>query len=568
MATLKTALKHLLTGPMGGLFALLLMLMIIMRLMPGQQSFGLMHSYLNPAHELRVGERLAEAFPDLPVELSCKTWPQAREYERAVLATINAYVRPAVERYLDLLVDGIGERKVKTEPRVIRSNGGMQRAATIRRHPVTALLSGPAAGVAAAAFVAREAGLPNADLITVDVGGTSVDVGVVRHGKPVLSSEEHVADFPLLTPSIAVSSVGAGGGSIIWLDETGGLKVGPRSAGADPGPACYGGGGGLPALTDAFLLAGWLADGQRLGGRIPLQAAAARAALSPLASSLGITVEETADAAISLAIAIMAAETGNVVAKRGVDAPDFSLVAFGGAGPLVGALLADEVYIDKVLIPPAPGVLSALGAAHADVEGDLICPVYLRLAEVSADRLSAILDELEEQATRWLEEEGQAVEIEASRVSFAADMRYEGQGYDVTVGLERPWIADGDIGSVAAAFHRAHRAAYGHSDEAAGVWLKEVRAHVVGATPKPTLAVVPPGRGAKPLGHRKLRIAGQTVEAALFRREEIGAGDVVIGPAVIDQLDTTTLLPPGWQAELLPSGVLLMTVLDSGGGQA
>jgi N-methylhydantoinase A len=519
----------------------------------------LLHSYLSDAHEVRAAEVIAEHFPSLPVELSSRTWPQAREYERAVLATINAFVRPAVEGYLDLLVEGIGARGVDTEPRVIRSNGGMQRATTIRRQPVTALLSGPAAGVAAAAFVAQQAGMPHADLITVDVGGTSVDVGVVRNGKPVLSAEEHVADFPLLTPSIAVSSVGAGGGSIIWLDEAGGLKVGPRSVGADPGPACYGKGAGIAALTDAFLLAGWLADGQKLGGRIPLDAKAARAALQPLGRKLNLSAEEAGDAAISVAIAIMAAETGNVVAKRGIDAPDFSLVAFGGAGPLIGALLAEEAYIDRVLIPPAPGVLSALGAAHANVEGDLIRPVYLRLGEIATERLRTISDQLEGEAAAWLKSEAETVTLGGTEVSFSADMRYEGQGYDVTVALDGAWLREGDKAAMATAFHHAHALAYGHADDSAEVWLKEVRAHVVGLTSKPSYARVAEGRGAKPVGRRGIRIHGGTVEAALYRREQLGAGDRLSGPAIVDQLDTTTLVPPGWDAKLLPAGVLLLT---------
>src|SRR5690606_22264818 len=239
----------------------------------------LLHSYRNPNHELRVQSLIAERYPDVPCELSALTWPQAREYERAILATINAYVRPAVIRYLDHVTVGAADLGIQTEARIIRSNGGMQRASTIRRNPVTALLSGPAAGVAAAACIAESLGMVGSDRVTVDVGGTSIDVGVVRHGAPVLSDEEHIADFPVLTPGIAVSSVGAGGGSIIWLDETGRLKIGPRSVGADPGPACYGRGSTIPCLTDAFLIAGWLAEDELLAGHIALHSDAARQAL-------------------------------------------------------------------------------------------------------------------------------------------------------------------------------------------------------------------------------------------------------------------------------------------------
>lgn len=525
----------------------------------------LMHSYRNPAHERRVGELAAKHVPDLPCDLSYETWPQAREYERAILTTINAYVRPNVVGYLDRLVAGTSALGLAAEPRVIRSNGGMQRASTIRRNPVTSLLSGPAAGVSAAAAVARAAGMEAADLVTVDVGGTSVDVGIVRAGQPLLSAEEHISDFPVLTPCIAVSSVGAGGGSMIWLDKLGALKVGPRSVGADPGPACYGR-GTIPALTDAFLIAGWLADGQRLAGRIPLHLEAARGAMVPIADGLGLSVEDAADAAIALAIAVMAAETSGVLAQRGVDAPEFSLVAYGGAGPLVGALLAEAVYIDRVIVPQTPGVLSALGAISADLEIDLIRPVYSRLSAIEGRDLQAIRKDMETEADACFREESQELPIVGRAVFYAADMRYEGQGFDVSVALHARWLEEGDLAAIAAAFHEAHRRAYGYAKERNPIWLKEVRAHVVGATPKPVGAEVAPGSGAAAFGRRRVRIGGAACEASLYRRDDLGAGDTFEGPAVIEQEDTTVLVPAGWLGRLTPSGVL---VLDrSGAGTA
>src|SRR5436305_1113179 len=253
---------------------------------------------------------------------------------------------------------------------------------------------------------AADAGWEAADLMALDVGGTSADIGVIRSGRPVLSSEEHIADFPLLIPTIAVSSIGAGGGSILWLDPTGSLKVGPRSVGADPGPACYGTSGSrTPALTDAFLVAGLLAPGQRLGGKLPLQMAPAREALDTLAGPLGMSIEEVADGAIRVANALMAAEASNVLARRGVDAPRFRMVAFGGAGPLVAALLAEEIGIDAILIPPFPGGLSALGASRADLEGDLVEPVYERLGALDKNGLAGITAGLQACATAWIEEQ-------------------------------------------------------------------------------------------------------------------------------------------------------------------
>src|SRR5207253_2214444 len=297
------------------------------------------------------------------------------------------------------------ERAIAAPARVARSNGGAELAATMRGRPVVALLSGPAAGVAGAAAAAHDAGWEAADLMTLDVGGTSAAIGVIRGGRPVLSSGEHIADFPLLIPTIAVSSIGAGGGSILWLDPTGSLKVGPRSVGADPGPACYGlSGSTIPALTDAFLIAGLLEEGQRLGGKLPLQTAPARAALETLAGPLGLSVEAVADGAIRVANALMAAEASNVLARRGVDAPRFRMLAVTG-----------------------------------------------------------------------------------TKVELAADMRYDGQGYDVTVPLETAWLTSGDFGHIRAAFHAAHRATYGHANETSEIWLKELRAHITGATPKPRI---------------------------------------------------------------------------------
>src|SRR5947208_4938718 len=273
----------------------------------------------------------------------------------------------------------------------------------MRQRPVVALLSGPAAGVAGAAAAAADAGWEAADLMTLDVGGTSADIGVIRSGRPVLSSEEHIADFPLLIPTIAVSSIGAGGGSILWLDPTGSLKVGPRSVGADPGPACYGTSGSrTAALTDAFLVAGLLAPGQRLGGKLPLQPEPARAALAALAVPLSMSVEAVADGAVRVAVALMAAEASNVLARRGVDAPRFRMVAFGGAGPLVAALLAEEIGIDAILVPPFPGGLSALGAARADLEGDLVEPVYERLGAPGPAALGRVTAKLEARAAAWI----------------------------------------------------------------------------------------------------------------------------------------------------------------------
>jgi N-methylhydantoinase A len=520
------------------------------------------HSYRNPAHERRARDLVEREAIDLRLELSSDVWPQAREYERAVLTAINASVRPIIESYVGRLTDGLGARGLAIPARVARSNGGAELARTMRERPVVALLSGPAAGVAGAADAAEDAGWPDADLMTLDVGGTSADIGVIRAGKPVLSSEEIIGEFPVLVPTVAVSSIGAGGGSIIWLDSTGSLKVGPRSVGADPGPACYGSGSLVPALTDAFLLAGLLTPGQRLGGKLALQPEPARAALDTVGRTLGWTPEQVADGAIRIATAMLAAEATRVLARRGVDAPQFRMVAYGGAGPLLAALMAEEIAIDTILIPPFPGALSALGAARADIEGDLVHPVYLRLHEVSAAMLDDAYRSLSQAGEAWIAEQGGGG-VTATLFSYAADMRYEGQGYDVAVDIDAAWLAAGDREKIAAAFHVAHRATYGHATEGNEVWLKELRMHIVGAMPRQRVRAVRDTDVVQRTS-RRIRVFGREFDAAVVSRAALGADEVLRGPAVVNQMDTTTLIPPGWEASIAPSGALILRHADAG----
>jgi N-methylhydantoinase A len=525
-----------------------------------------LHSYRNSAHEAAVRRIVEASGIKLRVELSSEVWPQAREYERGVLTAINASIRPVIEGYVDRLTKGLEERAIATPARVARSNGGAELAGTMRRRPVVALLSGPAAGVSGAADAASDAGWHEADLMTLDVGGTSADIGVIRGGSPVLSSEEHIADFPLLIPTIAVSSIGAGGGSILWLDASGSLKVGPRSVGADPGPACYGVKGSLiPALTDAFLVAGLLEPGQRLGGKLPLQLAPAKQALETIAKPLGWRVEDVADGAIRVATALMTAEASNVLARRGVDAPRFRMVAFGGAGPLMAALLAEEISINEILVPPRPGALSALGAARADLEGDLVQPVYEEIDALAPGRLAAELKTLEGAARHWIAEQTAILAATATRIEIAADMRYDGQGYDVTVPLETAWLASDDAARIAEAFHAAHRATYGHSNPDAHVWLKELRAHITGIMPKPRIVPAEPSGRRAEASTRRIRLFGRGFEAAVHERGDLAVGERIEGPAIVNQMDTTTLIPEGWRGETVASGALI--IKRSGAGE-
>jgi N-methylhydantoinase A len=521
-----------------------------------------LHSYVNPEHEIAARDALAKALPDIPVEISSSIWPQAREYERATLTAINASIRPVMQEYLDSIAAGMREHGLANEPTIARSNGGMQRAHTIRDWPVAALLSGPACGVAGAARVAADAGLVDADLVTVDVGGTSADIGVVRHGQPLLSGDENIAGMPVLVPSIAVSAIGAGGGSIIWVDQLGNLKVGPRSLGADPGPAAYGQQSEIAGLSDAFLLAGWLSTEQQLAGRLALSLGNAQAAMGKVGDAFGATPRETADGAIRIAIAMMAAETSKVLARRGVDAPTFTLVAYGGAGPLVGALLAEEVYVDSVLIPPRPGALSAFGAARSDLEGDLVSPIYKIASTVQEGQLAKACTEILSKAADWLAGEQATLPVIATAVQLSIEMRYVGQGYDVNVPVQREWLESGDLAAIGNAFHAEHRALFGHDSPENDIWLRELRAHVVGTIAQPATSFIVADSGTAEqavTGQRDVLLRGTDHTATVYDRSKLAPGSTFSGPAIVEQMDTTTLVPDGWSVRVAGSGSLLMS---------
>ena len=507
-----------------------------------------LHSYRNPAHELEARALIEAQFPHLVVELSSEVWPQAREFERAALAVINAYIRPAVERQTALLTQGMAHRGVRTPPRGARSNGGMELLATMAERPVTALLSGPAAGVAGAAGAAAQAGWMDADLMTLDVGGTSADIGVVRRGAPLLSTEERVAGLPVLIPTVAVSAIGAGGGSIIWADAAGTLKVGPKSTGAAPGPACYGAEGGTAAaMTDAFLLAGLLNPQRPLGDRLRLQPDAAGRALERAGRPIGLSAEQVADGAIQVATAMLAAEATGVLARRDLDLSEFRMVAYGGAGPLLAALVAEAVHISEVLIPPSPGTLSAWGAARAHLQGDFVQPVYANLQRLPGAALQEAFAALAQQAAQWLQREIEDLEVSHTVLEYQAEMRYAGQGYDLSVQLQEEWLKKGLVGTLGDAFHQAHERNFGHRNQAAPVWLQELRAHLTGylahpRAPRQALGAAKTNGGNASL--RSIRLRGASATAQVLDRSAVDAP--LRGPAIIEQMDTTTLVPDNW----------------------
>lgn len=522
-----------------------------------------LHAFRNPAHEQAARNFLQREAPDLFSCCSHEVWPQMREYERTIVTIVNAYVMPPVSRYLGDLEQRLVELGIPVRPYITRSNGGVMSARRARSSTAETLLSGPASGVIGALRVAEQAGVRN--FITLDVGGTSADVAIVEEGAPRTSLTEHVADFPIMMPVVGVSCIGAGGGSIAWLDSAGVLRVGPQSAGADPGPACYGKGQTKPAVTDAFLYCGFLNPETFAGGRIALHPALAKQALSTLAPALETDADAVARGIIDITIAGMFAELSNLAAKRGIDPREFTLVGFGGAGALLACRLAEECGITKVLIPQAPGTLCALGALSADVASDFVRSVFLHMNK-DLSVVTAAYRQLEAEAREYLRTE--APSVQDPRLVLSADMRYVGQSFEVDVPLDIEWIELGDWLAVANAFHATHQRVYSHTQLGSPVEMVDLRLRIVGSTRKPPLpspSTVPAGTPAPVASTRRvLASSSGPKDIPVYLRAALAGGHVISGPALVDQSDTTVYLPPEWSGTVHGSGSLILEKTTAG----
>lgn len=511
-----------------------------------------LHAWWNPAHERAARDLLAAAAPDLPALCSAEVWPIVREYERTVTATIAAYVQPRVAHYLGALQDALREIGVPAEARVTKSNGGVMTAERGKRDCLQMVLSGTAAGVIGAGFIARLAGV--AECMSLDIGGTSADVALIRDGQPRYGSGEVVGDFQIHIPSVSVSSIGEGGGSIAWVDDFGVLQVGPESAGSTPGPACFGRGGERPTVTDAFAACGLLGAGAELGyGAARVDAALARAAIAPLAETLGRGVEATAEAIIRVAVSGMYARIGASTMRFGVDPRDTALLAFGGAGPMLGGFLAREIGIAETLVPPTPGVLSALGGLIGDLRHDVLRTLYRPLDAAAAPVLAEGFAALREEAAGWLAGEGAAT----TALTFSADCRYRGQSFEIEVPLAEAAALAGDVAALAAGFHAAHAQVYGHADPAAAVQVIALRVVGTGPTPKPVLPPLAPATAPPvPAAVTEAWIDGAWRSTPFHDRAALRAGHVLHGPVVVTQADCTTVVPPGYGVTVDPHGIL------------
>lgn len=505
---------------------------------------ALINAYRNPEHEREVAALVRRFAPELAVFCSSEVWSIVREYERTVTAVIHGYVQPRVSRYLGSLQAALGEAGVPAPALVTKSNGGVMSAEQGKAACAQMLLSGTASGVIGASHVAELAGFPNA--ISFDVGGTSADVAFIRDARPQYGIGEMVGGFPVYIPSVSVTSIGAGGGSIAWVDDLGTLKVGPESAGADPGPACYGRGGRRPTLTDAFAVLGYV-GAVDIGYRaVQVDADAARRAVGTLAASLGMSVEDTAESILRIAVSGMYLEVSKLMSAYGVDPRDHALLAFGGAGPMTACFLADELGLRDVVVPATPGVLSALGGLIADLKNDFIKTVYLDLDDPAA--AGSIRDEfaaLRARGSRWLHDE-QGYSGEAQFLC-SADMRYRGQSFEVETDLDAAAIENGDLEAFAGAFHDAHEALYYHSDREAPVQVINLRLVALGPTTKPGFTQeAERERRAGPERRIMVYAGGRHREVPLFLRRRLQPGDRIEGPAVVAQEDATVCVAAGF----------------------
>jgi N-methylhydantoinase A len=498
-----------------------------------------LHAYRNPAHEIAAHEAIQTACPDLFICRSSEIWPQQREYERALVTVINAFVGGRMQDYFRHLEREVAAHGVPARVLSTKSNGGVMTARSAGQAPVQTLLSGPASGVIGAQYVGALAGVDR--LLTFDMGGTSADIAVVD-GQIALSTTNRAGDFPLILPAVDVSSIGAGGGSIVWTDQFGVLKVGPRSAGSSPGPACYGKGGEEATVTDAYVVSGILHPDRFLGGTQQLDPERAHAAVGSIGAALGMPVAETAGAILQVATSNMYAEFVPALAQHGVDPSEFALFPYGGAGPTHAFMLADEVNLRRVMVPPSPGTLCALGCLVADLRADFVRTLFAESAYLAQTTLDEAFAGVHADALAWLAE--QDVDVTEVIYQRSVDMRYKGQSFEIAVDLPP---AATTVDDLIAAFSERYRAVYGYADPDAETEIINIRGTVIGKMRRPELARIAPAEGTPaPSGERRVRYNGAELAVATYDRAALGAGATFAGPAIVEQYDTTTFITPGW----------------------
>jgi len=507
---------------------------------------SLLNSYANAQHEQRLKALVEEIAPDMTVSLSSEILPEFREYERTLVTVMNAYVRPSMRRYLSGFEDKLHRVQFRPIVNIVRSDGGLMSVERASQSPVHTMLSGPAGGVSGAAFMASLAGFPQA--LGFDMGGTSTDVSLIQDGKPTISRQTTVGYYPIKVPSVDVHSVGAGGGSIAHVPMTGALRVGPQSAGAVPGPACYGKGGESPTVTDANVVLGRLPP-RLLGGKMVLNVKAAEEAVGKIARALSLDLHQAAQGILDIVNENMLGALRLVTVQKGLDPRDFALVAFGGAGPMHGNAMAVLAGCYPTIVPPTPGVLSALGFLYSDVKHEFAQTFVRTIDEADPAQINEILTKLGRDARAWLREEG--VDESGQRLSYEADVRYFRQGYEFSLEIE-PERLGGGLQDLAGRFGLAHERIYGFKLDHP-VELVNLRAVGIGAVQKMNLPKFEK-EGHDPAGavieQQRAYFDGGFASVNVYDRTRLRAGNRVRGPAIIVQTDATTVIHPGHAGEV------------------
>jgi N-methylhydantoinase A len=517
-----------------------------------------MHAYANTSHEERARALVKKLWPEVYLCTSSDVLAEFREFERFATAAVNASLMPVMDRYLERFERGVRALGVKHAPRVMQSNGGAVSPRSVRKLPVNTFFSGPAGGVIGSVGAGARVGDP--DLITFDMGGTSTDVCLIRDGDPARKSERTMGGFPVRARTLDIHTIGAGGGSVAWVDAGGLLKVGPRSAGAYPGPAAYGRGGTEPTVTDANVVLGRLNPQALLGGRMQIHADRAQAAIDALATRLGVDCTRAAAGVLEIINVNMMGAVRVISIEQGEDPRDFTLLAFGGAGPLHAADVARSMGMRKVLVPPRPGLLSAVGLLHAEVRSDFSLTRLVRLETAGLRTLNAGLKILAKRGTQWLKSEREA----KGTFECFADLRYFGQNFELALPLAGDRLDEAAVERLAQAFHVRHKDFYGYDMREQPVELVNLRLTVRG--PRRTLPndkprVVRGQSKAAVLGKRRVWFEeGGFIAATVYDRERLPFECRLRGPAIIEQMDTTTVVPPGAQVRSDRFGYLHMAL--------
>ena len=518
---------------------------------------SLINSYANPAHEREIRDVIHELYPDFPVTISSDVLPEFREYERTLTACMNSYVRPRVERYVRSLERSLRDFGVEGELNLLRSDAGLMSVEVASEHPIYGILSGPSGGVAGALYIARRAGFK--DVLTFDMGGTSTDVALCQNGQPTIERQTEIPYglglpgevIPVKVPSVNVRSVGAGGGSIAHVPEvTRALRVGPQSAGADPGPASYGKGGTDPTVTDANVVVGHLPP-QLLGGEMQLDVEAAKAAVQTIGDALGLELHRAAEGILDIVNENMAGALRLVSVQRGYDPRDFALVAFGGAGPMHANAVARIMGSFPVIVPPAPGLLCATGDLVADFR-DEFARTFIRTTDsVSGDDVRSILDELGDEARSWMRREGIAEGDQ--RLAFNVDMRYYRQGYEIPVDIDPALLAGNGTAMLAERFNQLHEQFYGFRMDESACEIVNLRAIGYGKVPEPHLPEGEPDASeasAAVVDEHEVYFQGEWLPTRVYDRGKLRPGHRIEGPAIVTEFDSTTVVLSGHAAEV------------------